>query len=146
MNRISLVRSADDKKEFWAIQVDGKPLREYFTGYGGVHPSQIPSVSWSTADESVNRRIIDEFLFRASGELQSNRTPVLVCEECGDVACGAFAVRITRTGSVVRWSDWAWENGDGRPRPVDDWATIPPPFEFLWKDYEEAFSNALPRV
>src|SRR5687768_8777282 len=121
MNRITLVQTAYRGKAFWAIEVDGKPLHEYFVGSRGVHPSQISPVGWSTADPAVSRRIVEEFLLRASGELQSKRTPALVCEECGDVACGAFAVRITRKGSVVTWSDWAWENGDGKPRAVDDW-------------------------
>jgi hypothetical protein len=144
MNRITLVQEAHGARQVWAIRVDGKSLREYFVGGRGVHPSQISPVGWSTADASASRRVVEEFLLQTSGELESKRTPALVCEECGDVACGAFAVRIARRGSVVTWSDWAWENGDGKPRPVDDWAKHPPIFEFSWKEYEEVFSSVLP--
>ncbi len=146
MNGITLVRAEHSGRTFWAVEIDGKSLREYFVGGRGVHPSQISPLGWSSADVPTSRRIVEEFLLRTVGELKSGRTPALVCEECGDVACGAFAVRISRDGSVVTWSDWAWENGDGMPRPVDDWAEQPPIFEFTWKDYEKAFSNVLPGV
>ena len=140
MNRIALVRAEHDGRRFWAIEIDGKSLRAYFVGGRGVHPSQVPPLGWSSADKRTSQRIVDGLLLRTPSDLESGRTPALVCEEC-DVACGAFAVRISRKGSVVTWSDWAWENGDGIPRAVDDWAERPPRFEFAWREYEEVLSN-----
>ena len=146
MNRIALVPAEHERKTFWAVEIDGKSLHEYFVGGRGAHPSQISPVGWSSADATTSCRIVEQFLLRAASELASGRTPALVCEECGDVACGSFAVRISRKGRVVTWSDWAWENGDGIPRAVDDWAEQPPRFEFAWQEYEAVFSNALPGV
>ena len=146
MNFIALVEAEHKGRRYWDIQVDGKSLGEYFVGHHGVHPSQISPLCWATADDLTNQRTTEQFLLRAKSELASGRVPVLVCEECGGVACGAYAVRISRNGSIVTWTDWTWENGDGCPRPVDDWAERPPPFQFLWKEYEQALSRLLPSV
>jgi hypothetical protein len=49
---------------------------------------------------------------------------------CADLGCGAVAVRIRRTGSVVVWSDFGGELADLGP------------FEFDWTDYESAVRGA----
>ena len=67
--------------------------------------------------------------------MQSGRVPVLVCEECGDVGCGALAVRVSLTEDLVRWSDWAYENGRESPMSVG-WPTIPDDFAFDREMYD----------
>jgi hypothetical protein len=42
----------------------------------------------------------------------------LVCPECGDIGCGAIAVRVTRDGGNVVWSDFARENGSEESSPI----------------------------
>jgi hypothetical protein len=68
--------------------------------------------------------------------------PVLVCEECGDVKCGAIAVQITCDGEVIRWSNWAYENGY-EPESSVIWPTRPDTFEFERREYEATFRQAL---
>lgn len=39
----------------------------------------------------------------------TSRVPLLVCP-CGDLACGALTVRLSKEADTVAWSRWAWEN------------------------------------
>jgi hypothetical protein len=64
-----------------------------------------------------------------------------VCEECGDVACGALAVRVERRGDVIAWTDWAYENGY-EPAAELGWPTYPELFEFDINEYQRAFADA----
>ena len=79
---------------------------------------------------------------RSSG-LVSARVPVLVCEECGDLACGAIAARIERRGDLVTWADWAYENGY-EPAQELSWPTVPEVFQFELAEYERVLSDVVP--
>ena len=143
MNRIALVEARDSHRRYFAIEVDGRPLHEHFVGPRGAHPSRMSPVGWSSADPSFSRLITEQFLLLASSGLQSGRVPVLVCEECGDVACGAIATRIERKGASVTWSDWAYENGYESAQELS-WPTYPKLLEFDAAQYEEVFAGVLP--
>jgi len=71
------------------------------------------------------------YLGEQPGDLASGRVPVLVCAECGDLACGAIATRIGTESSVVVWSDFAYENTYEDPDPFQLG-----PFEFDRVSYE----------
>jgi hypothetical protein len=86
--------------------------------------------------------MVAQFLGEKESELESGRVPVLVCEECGDVGCGAFAVRIIREGELIRWADRAYENGYEPPQELD-WPTRPEGFFFDRDAYESEIRKAL---
>jgi hypothetical protein len=100
-------------------------------------------IGWRAAGPDVDRQTLAQLLGLAPSRLASGRVAVLVCEECGDIGCGALAVRIARRDSVVTWTDWAHENGY-EPASELSWPTYPQSFEFDLKRYEEAFSNVVP--
>jgi hypothetical protein len=120
------------------------PLAHHFAGRLGAYPSQLSPLGWSSAPADVNARITEQLLAREPSPLESGRVPVLVCEECGDVGCGAFTVRILRDGETVRWTDWAYENGREPAGPVE-WPTRPGDFLFELDSYEQVIRDASAR-
>ena len=138
MNHIALIERNGNPR--FAAVIDGSPLQEHFVGRRGAHPSQVFALGWQGAQMDAQRDTLDQFLARRASTLISGRVPILVCEECGDVACGAIAVRIERSGPVVKWWDWAFENGSEPARPLD-WPPYPETLQFDWSEYEIAFAG-----
>ena len=54
---------------------------------------------------------------RPAPGLASGRVPLLVCGDCGDLACGAVTVALRVGPREVTWSDFRWE--DGHSAPID---------------------------
>src|SRR5438045_2198613 len=98
MNTILLKPASSKNRSYLEIEVDGTLLAHHFGGRLGAHPSQLSAVGWMDTDIVVAR-----LLGKERSPLQSGRVPVLVCEECVDVGCGALAVRISLTENLVRW-------------------------------------------
>jgi hypothetical protein len=67
-----------------------------------------------------------------------HRVTLFVCPECGDVACGAITVLVSRNDLVVRWSDFAFDNGYEARTEL----TQVGPFEFEWATYLTAIRRA----
>lgn len=141
MNRVAIIEQAGNPR--FDIVVDGRRLAEHFAGRQGSHPVQVIPIGWKDADSRYERETLEQLLGLRPSELLSGRVPVLVCELCGDVACGALAVRIDRSNAVIRWTDWAYENGY-EPATELIWPTYPTLFEFNLNEYERAFSNVVP--
>jgi len=141
MNEIAIVARAGAPR--FDIFVDGRRLAEHFVGRRGAHPGNVVPLGWGTADRDVERQTIEQLLGLAPSRLASGRIAILVCEQCGDIGCGALAVRIARRDGVVTWTDWAYENGY-EPASELSWPTYPESFEFDLKQYERAFSNVVP--
>ena len=138
MNHIALIERHGNPR-FDAI-IDGRQLQEHFVGRRGTHPSQVFALGWQGAPIDVQRDSLDQFLARRTPTLLSGRIPILVCEECGDIGCGAIAARIERSGLVVKWSDWAFENGYEPARALE-WSTYPEALQFDWIKYEGALAG-----
>jgi hypothetical protein len=105
-----------------------------FVGRRGAHPSQVATIGWNDHDRAEHQTI-DQPLAVVTSVLESGRVPVLVCDECGDLACGALAVRIKRHGDVVRWTDWAYEHGYEPAKPLEC-PTYPEMLEFDLIEYQ----------
>jgi hypothetical protein len=75
-------------------------------------------------------------------KLDSGRVPVLVCEECGDIVCGAITVRILRESDRIIWTDWFYENGY-EPGNFIEWPIKPGDFVFNVDAYEVEIQKAL---
>lgn len=141
MNTFSLSQAKHGEKEYFDIVIDGKSLSHHFVGRTGSHPSQISPLGWKTSSSEVKRNIVQEFLGNTN-DLKSGRTAVLVCENCGDVGCGALAVRISIEGEIVRWQDWARENNLDAPDEIG-WPTHPGKLEFSLKEYQSELQKSL---
>jgi len=141
VNHIALIEREGNPQ--FDIVIDGRQLQEHFVGRHGAHPSQVFAIGWKGAQIDTQRGDFDRFMLRRDSTLVSGRVPVLVCEECGDIGCGAIAVRIERIGSIVKWSDWAFENGYEPARALD-WSSYPESLQFDWIEYEGALASVLP--
>ncbi len=142
MNTIKTVKVTRGEATYFDIEVDGKRLAQHFAGRRGAHPSQLSPLGWSSANETYRAEIVAQFLAESPSGLKSGRVPVLVCEECGDVGCGAFAVRVVREGEHIIWTDWAFENGN-KPAQEITWPTRPSDLIFERKAYEVEIRKAL---
>jgi hypothetical protein len=142
VNRIALVPATRDSFTYLEIEIDGKPLAHHFAGRLGAHPSQLSNLGFSSASRDGRAETVAEFLLETPSELESGRVPVLVCELCGDIGCGAFAVHITREADHIVWSDWAYENGYEPARPLE-WPVQPGNLVFDLVEYEDAIRKAL---
>ena len=143
MNHIAIIERAGNPR--FDIAVDGRCLADHFVGRRGAHPSQVAPIGWKNAPAGIEREAVEQLLGLRRSGLVSARVPVLVCEECGDLACGAIAVRIERHGTLVTWTDWAYENGY-EPAQELSWPTIPEPFQFELAAYERAFADVVPEA
>jgi hypothetical protein len=64
-----------------------------------------------------------------------HRTVLFGCPECGDLACGAITVFVSRNELLMQWSDFAYENGYEAKTAIADIG----PFAFDWAAYVAAF-------
>ena len=142
MNVITTVPARHGERTYFEIEIDGKRLARHFVGRLGAHPSQLSPLGWSSAPAASKADTVAQFLALKPSGLDSGRVPVLVCEECGDVGCGAFAVHILREADRIRWTDWLYENGY-EPGHQLEWPTHPGDFEFDLGSYEAVIRQAL---
>jgi hypothetical protein len=95
-------------------------------------------LGWSDNKKYENKQI-DEFLGLIKPELETERTCLYVCPECGDIGCGAFTVKIEVTDTNVIWSDFGYENNYDEPN-LTDYKNIGP-FIFDKKQYVETLKG-----
>jgi len=84
-----------------------------------------------------------EALALASSQLRlpsmsSERVLLYVCPECGDIGCGAYSVKVSRTTDIFTWSDFAYENGYEDARSIEHLG----PYIFNAEKYEAAIVSA----
>lgn len=135
MNTFQTVKAKNGNIDYFEILVDGKPLAQHFVGRSGAHPSEISPLGWVTADKSHQVETVEEFLSGNSTQLESGRVPVLVCDHCGDIGCGAITVRISRVGDLIKLSDWNRETNYEPPYGLE-WPEQPKEFVFDCLKYE----------
>lgn len=94
---------------------------------------------WSQAPSAVETLLGQ----RPALYLASGRIPLLVCGECGDLACGAVTAGLDMGPSEVTWSNFEWENGYEEPKPLD---SLGAPIRFDRGQYEAELADADHRV
>ena len=67
-------------------------------------------------DAELARSAIDRLVGLAPPDLPGERSSLCVCPECGDLSCGAIAVRVAFQPGVVAWRDFAAYGSDGTVR------------------------------
>ena len=80
---------------------------------------------------------------RPAADLAAGRVPLLVCGECGDLACGALTATLEVGPSEVTWSQFSWEDGYQPSGPVD---SLVEPIRFDREQYESTLAEARSRV
>lgn len=98
----------------------------------------IGTFGWSDNKEYENKQI-DEFLGLVKPELETGRTCLYVCPECGDIGCGAFTAKIEVIDTNVIWSDFGYENDYKEPN-LTDYKNLGP-FIFDKKQYVETLEG-----
>lgn len=145
---VEIARAADassDRHAAWRatvrfldLVVDGVPLRTLVPMTGNMLTELKRSSSPSVTDA------VEVLLARRQhAELPVGRVPLLVCEICGDLGCGALTARLEVDQDSVRWSTWQWEDGRSPPMPV---AGAPGGLLFERGAYEGLLLTAADRV
>lgn len=110
VNLLGAVDEFDGTRHVGEWTVDGRVLDVWLSRW-------VPDGPRSGANGTIRTQDMDDLralLGRPGRQLSSGRVPLYVCSQCGDLGCGAFAVRVEREvgtsgGRVVTWSDFAWE-------------------------------------
>ena len=90
-------------------------------------------------DKNLNIDIVNQFLKTKDSELQTGRTMLLVCRECGDIGCGAITLEIQKNKGSYVWKNFAHEN-DSFELIETDFLDIEPK-EFSKNEYENALND-----
>lgn len=120
--------------------VNSKPLR---TLLGWKIPPKHSTCMVTGWDLNAALAGLDGLRVEGAGGFPDGRVAVLVCEECGDLECGALSVRVKRQAGVVGWSDFGWqvpsEDGFG---PLEE----PLSFEFAADEYDALLDSLAHRL
>ncbi len=119
------------KRGFFDVFVDSMRLLDRI-GWQGA--DLITPLGWGPADSQVEA--IRQLRSDEPASLPSGRVLLFVCPECGDIGCGAIAVRISRHGDHIVWNDFAHENGYEAPSSI-----VSDSIEFDAKAYRHAFDG-----
>jgi len=120
-------------REYLDVLVDSHRLLDRI-GWDGA--DLITPIGWGVPASQLSA--IRQLQRDEPSSLSSGRVLLFVCPECGDIGCGAIAVRVTRSGGEVVWSDFARENGYEEPSPIDC-----DPIHFNASDYWHALEQCV---
>jgi hypothetical protein len=115
--------------------VSGRPLSEVFQ----TKESDMISIFGWGVNKDYEKRTIKEFLKQEVSELETGRTIIYGCSECGDIGCGAITAEILDEGDKIIWRDFGYENNYSG-FDLEDYRHIPP-FVFDKKQYFAEFDE-----
>ncbi len=107
-NLISVKReggSGQTSRLFFDYLINGQPLLKQFEGIveiGGM----------GSFGEKNDKEFALQLLKRKVSELNSDRVPIYICPECGDLDCGTVTVKISEKEDCFIWSDFGYENNN----------------------------------
>lgn len=116
--------------------VNGNSLLQALVNEAGGHSDFMGR--FVTGYPDVNKAALNELLCRTSPTSEGGRTLLYLCPECGDIGCGAYAVRIIRVADTYKWLDFAYVNGYEPPQSISGVG----PFVFSPLEYEHAVATA----
>jgi len=74
----------------------------------------IGTLGWSGSME-VETKKVNELIGLEKSELESGRTCLYVCPECGHIGCGSVTVKIVYDQNIIIWKEFGWETDRGKP-------------------------------
>ena len=83
-------------------------------------------------------KIYNTLTCKDKSELEDGRALLYICPECGDIGCGAYAVRINKINNQYVWQDFAYVNGYEKARTIQGIG----PFYFNENEYEHIINEA----
>ena len=113
--------------------VSGQILSDYLGNSG--HSSVTPLGYFHNKEQE--KRALSEFRLKQKSILVDNRVELYICEECGDIGCGAITVKIIDKGDRIIWTQFADQN---IPEEIDELYLVDD-IEFDRKNYFKAFSS-----
>lgn len=120
--------------------VNGQPLRFMLGWENAPSDTTCMVTGW---DLDAGLAWLESLGSAGAGDFPDGRAAVLVCQECGDLECGALSVSITREAATVRWSDFGWQvpHEEGF-QPLD----VPLRLEFVANDYDGLLTSLAQRL
>ena len=115
--------------------VSGQPLSEVFQ----TKVSDMISMFGWGVNTDYEKRTIKEYLKQEPSELETGRTIIYGCSECGDIGCGAITAEIIHDGDKIIWKDFGYENNYSG-FDLENYKHIPP-FVFDKEQYEAEFDK-----
>ncbi|MDP9144194.1 MAG: hypothetical protein M3N43_05800 [Actinomycetota bacterium] len=120
------------QRHYWDLVVDGRSLRSYLPAPG----DEIPPIGWGT--DAWHAEALAEFLLERPSSLPTDRRPILVCPECGDLGCQTLTAVIEQIDGLIMWRAFAYQNNwDAGLTPIDI-----PAFSFDLEAYRMVFTDA----
>lgn len=132
---VSKKQTIKHERKYIDFVISGQPLSEI------LHTKERDMISmfgWAFNKEYENRTL-KEFIGQAPVELETGRTIIYGCSECGDIGCGAITAEILHLDEKVVWRHFGYEN-DYSGFDLADFKKIGP-FEFAKVEYLNEFKK-----
>ncbi len=91
--------------QYFEYIINGKPLLNFFEGIVEI------GVLGSFGEKNDNDAALQLLKMKPS-ELDTDRVPLYICPECGDLGCGAVTVKVLIKENCFTWSDFGYENNN----------------------------------
>ena len=111
--------------------VSGQSLRDYL---GSKNKSNVTPFGFFPSKEE-QRRVLREFKLQDKTQLKKNRVELYICENCGDIGCGAITTEIEDFGDYIIWKNFAVQNNPDEIEQIIDVEQI----EFERQNYFKSF-------
>ena len=138
MNRLTLahvrVPSSRGTDHYLDWVIDGIPLRERIrVAEDDANANTMTTVINDAFVASSAIQNVDALSGVGPADFADGRVALLVCEECGDVGCGAYSTRVEVGENLVRWASIGYQNDYEPFTSEDDTGLV---FEFERRFYE----------
>ena len=90
-------------RQYLDFIISGQSLRDYL---GIKNKSSVTPFGFFPSKEE-QKRALKEFRFQQKTQLSGNRVEIYVCENCGDIGCGAITAKIIDRGDRIVWTEFA---------------------------------------
>lgn len=104
-----------ESRDFYDLLIDDNPLLNRFID----SESDLALSFGFYKNPKLNIQIVNEFLKIQKSELETLRSMLFVCAECGDIGCGAITVEIEKKSNSYVWKNFARENDSFELLPSD---------------------------
>lgn len=102
--------------------IDGQSLLQVLVKIDGGHADFMGCLVNGFPEQ--NKKSAAALLLSAPPDTDSGRVLLYICPECGDIGCGAYAVRVTKNDSSYVWDSFAYENGYEEPRIIESFGPL----------------------
>ena len=90
-------------KQFLDFIVSGESLRSYL----GLKNNLTVTPFGFFPSKEEEKRNLQEFRLQQKTQLEGNRIELYICEDCGDIGCGAVTAKIIDRGDKIIWTEFA---------------------------------------